>query len=152
MNHFIDLGEFDKLNKESNYIFKQGGAKRYIKMSRHFDKELKKWIVKKEQTIAGLPKKAYINFCKSEKLDFFDTFSVDGFTIPHCKNAHCYNDYAHSDELTDSENNTEKMTEFSSIGIFPIDFTMKLDSGFLSIVHQYAENRKPINFLTGEKL
>lgn len=152
MNHFIDLGEFDKLNKESNYIFKQGGAKRYIKMSRHFDKELKKWIVKKEQTIAGLPKKAYIKFCKSEKLDFFDTFSVNGFTIPHCKNAHCYNDYPHSDILIDSDNNTEKMTEFSSIGIFPIDFTMKLDSGFLAIVHQYAESRKPINFLTGEKL
>lgn len=148
---FIDLGEFDKLNKMSNYIFKQGGAKRYIKMSRVKDKETGKIVIEHEQTIAGLPKTAYLKDWKAKHYDYFDYFEEDGFCIENCKNAHAYNDEYHEDIVTDEDGNTETMCEYSSIGIFPIDFSLKIDERFLEIIELYAENRKPINFATGER-
>ena len=149
---FYDLGEFDKLNKAGNYIFKQGGAKRYIKESRHFDKDSKKWYVEKEQTIAGLPKTAYTEYCEKYNHDYFDEFKEEGFICNICKNAHSYNDKQHTHIVTDKYGVSEEMTELSSIGIFPIDFEMKLDEMYMSVVHFEADKHRAFDYRNGDRI
>lgn len=138
---FSDLGEFDKLLKTGNYTqFKTLGAKRYVKQ----------WIdngqTKTEQTIAGLPKTALMKYCKQNSRDPFETFE-NQMRIPHCKNAHAYNDKPHSDVIVDNYGNAETMSELASVGIFPIDFTMGLDDEYFKMVTAYAETRQKIDYV-----
>lgn len=149
---FYDLGEFDKLNKTGNYIFKQGGAKRYIKESRHYDKDSNKWYVEKEQTIAGLPKTAYIEYCEKHGYDYFDEFKEDGFICNICKNAHSYNDKTHTQVIKDMYGISVEMTELSSVGIFPIDFEMKLDEMYMNIVHFEADKHRAFDYRNGDRI
>lgn len=135
LNNFIDLGEFDKLNKHGNYDkFKTLGAKRYLKQS---GSEF-------EQTVAGLPKKAMEKYCGKYNLDPFKTFS-HGMNIPAefaGKNGHNYVNEARQDLITDEFGNSEVMHSESSIGIFPIEFTMTLTPEFLELIQAEAESRK----------
>lgn len=139
---FLDLGEFDKLLKTGNYTkFKTLGAKRYVKQ----------WVDKNgkticEQTIAGLPKTALMEFCEQNGADPFETFE-NQMCIPHCKNAHIYNDKPHTDVITDEYGNTETMAEFASVGIYPIDFTMGLSDEYFKMVVAYAACRHKIDYI-----
>lgn len=126
----VDLGEFDKLNKHGNYTrFKTLGAKRYLKEDESGN------IV---QTIAGLPKTAMIDYCKENNLDPFEFFN-DGMIIPKCKKGHRYNDYEHSAVIKDEDGNIELMTELSSVGIFEIDFSMKLSSEYAILIESQVQ-------------
>lgn len=159
---FKDLGEFDFLTpgkKGSNcpnmMLFKQGGAKRYVKMYREWVKEEgdtpAHWEVHKEQTIAGLPKKAFIEKCEKEHLNLFDAFE-DGLIVENCKNAHQYNDDPCGEYVTDADNNTCWMHEESSIGIFPINFEMKIDPVFIDIIKAHTDSKRPVDYTTGERI
>ena len=138
---FADLGEFDKLLKTGNYTrFKTLGAKRYVKQ----------WCengqTKTEQTIAGLPKTALMDYCKKHNADPFEIFD-NQMKIPNCKNAHAYNDKPHSDVIVDNYGNTETMSELASVGIFPIDFTMGLSDEYFKMVMAFAETRQKIDYI-----
>lgn len=69
-----------------------------------------------------------VNYCKNNNLDIYEVFS-DGMilnTDVSMKNASCYNDEPHTD-IVDGV----RMFEKSSVGIFEIPFTMKLNDLYL---------------------
>ncbi len=131
INDFIDLGEFDKLNKKGNYTrFITLGAKRYLK---EYDGET-------VATIAGLPKTALNEYAEANEQDPFDVFR-NGMKIPDCKRAHKYNDFETSDIIVDQYGNVEEMHELASVGIFDIDFSMSLSSSYVNLLMFYAQDR-----------
>lgn len=111
--HFDNLGQFDL--EYEHATMKTLGAKRYI--TTYADGKTK-------VTVAGLPKKALTNYCAETGADIYDMFD-DGLLMSidiAMKNASCYND-----EPTEAIIDGERMQELSSICIFPIPFSLKLD-------------------------
>lgn len=150
IEHFRDLGEFDIINKLGNYSrFKTLGAKRYLKEGPKKNKKTKQIETVIEQTIAGLPKTALIDHCKKNSLDPFEFFN-DQMCIKECKNAHAYNDTPHSEYITDTQGNTVLMSEDSSVGIFPIDFSMSLASEYAELIATKPNINARFNLFTGE--
>lgn len=146
INDFRDLGEFDKLNKLGNYSrFKTLGAKRYLKEGPAKNKkgEIETHI---ESTIAGLPKTALTARAEELGVDPFELFD-NGMVIPDCKKCHRYNDAPTTDTIIDEDGNIEEMTEFASVGIYDIDFTMKMGSQYCAILMAYAEDKSRENFI-----
>ena len=145
--HFITLGEFEKLNTFGNYTrFKTLGAKRYLKEGPEFNKKTGKVESTIIATVAGLPKKALPKYCKDNGIDPFDFFN-NNMTVPKCKRAHKYNDETTTAIITDEYGNTEEMTELSSLGIFDIDFSMKLTSEFTQLILEYKKAKERVNTL-----
>jgi len=149
---FEDLGEFDKVNKLGDYSeFKCLGAKRYLKTGPKKNKKTGEIEIKTESTIAGLPKSALNDYCKAKGLDPYETFT-DEMVIPACKNGHVYNEFPHSDVITDEQNHTLLMHEESSVGIFPIDFSMSLTDDYLAIMTQTVTSIQKLDYTTGERI
>lgn len=131
---FHDLGSWEKeyTNVKSKFL----GAKRYILTD-------EKGNIK--TTIAGLPKKALLEYCKKNNKNPYDVFThkmlID--IDVSFKNASCYNDTPHSDIIEGV-----KMMELSSVGIFPIEFTMKLNEIYLAEIlklkERYSKNENRI--------
>ena len=138
---FHTLGDFDAVALEGEfaekgdpkafeYSFKSMGAKRYIKWT---DDDI-------HVTVAGLPHGAMVKRAKAAVGD--DRKAVvkwivehfeDGLTIAAeeaMKNAHRYIDEPIDALVTDEFGNTEYMHEESSMIIFPIEFTMKVDNDY----------------------
>jgi len=114
IEHFNDLGQFD-VEYEHAPKAKYLGAKRYI--TTHEDGHT-------ECTIAGLPKTALIDYCKNTGKDVYDVFTDNmqldvGISL---KMASTYNDEPHEDVV-----DGVKMRELSSVGIYDIAFTLRLD-------------------------
>lgn len=113
---FKTLGTYDF---EDHYQrFKTLGAKRYLTESNG----------KIKATIAGLPKKAILNFDG----DPFDAFDLDGMTLQadvSLKKTISYND-EHSEAIVDGE----LMQEESSAGIYDISFSMNLDKAYYVLI------------------
>lgn len=129
LEHFDDLGCFDI--EYENYTSKFLGAKRYITTD---DKG------KTKVTVAGLPKNALPDYCEREHKDIYDVFNNNMFMDIDVatKNASCYNDEPHSDII-----DGVRMSELSSIGIFPIPFTLKLKDLYLMQIESInGQNRK----------
>ena len=131
---FLDLGCFDPVSKDGKPFtyFKTLGAKRYVKQGA--DGHI-------ECTIAGLPKASLDDYCKKKKLDIFDTFTNEMYVdIAFAnKNAHAYNDSAHEDIIEDEFGNVETMHSESSIGIFPISFTMNIKEFYWKLM-EYTQS------------
>lgn len=114
LEHFNDLGQFD-VEYEHSPKAKYLGAKRYITTYEDGHTEV---------TIAGLPKSALIDYCDKNNKDIYDVFSDNmqldvGISL---KMASTYNDEAHEDVV-----DGVKMRELSSVGIYDIAFTLRLD-------------------------
>lgn len=113
---FKTLGTYDF---EDHYQrFKTLGAKRYLTESNG----------KIKATIAGLPKKAILNFDG----DPFDAFDLDGMTLQadvSLKKTISYND-EHTEAIVDGE----LMQEESSAGIYDISFSMNLDKAYYVLI------------------
>lgn len=145
INVFRDLGAFDRLlgsDKDTTpqyYTrFKALGAKRYLKEAWHGN------TLEVEQTIAGLPKTSLTKYASIIGKDPFEIFE-DKLTIPAefvGKNAHTYNEKTHSDTITDYMGNTVQMQELSSIGIYPIGFSLSMTSDYLTLIAAFAEEHK----------
>lgn len=139
-SHFDDLGSFEREYNNKYFDAKFLGAKRYITRC---DGEY-------ETTIAGLPKNALLDYIKKKQIEWeiyrvgkfptmFDTFT-DKMLLDSdvsCKNAHCYNDAPHQHTI-DGVN----CMELSSVGIYPIDFTMKLSEFYLTLINMEIERNK----------
>ena len=139
IDDFRDLGEFDKLNKVGNYSrFITLGAKRYLKEGPKKDKDTGEIKIEVESTIAGLPKKALTEYADKLGVDPFEIFT-NGMKIPDCKKCHRYNDKPHFDTVVDEFGNSEDMMEFASVGIYDIDFTMKITDNYMKVMLTYAE-------------
>ena len=134
---FYDLGSFEKEYEGKEVKAKFLGAKRYI------IKDDSGYHV----TIAGLPKKALQKYFDSFKIqheiyqygsypDMFDLFEHNMFleASVSLKNAHTYNDAPHTNDIEGV-----KCYELSSVGIYPIDFTMKLSDFYLSLIAMQQE-------------
>jgi len=142
-----DLGEFDKINKIANYSsFKMLGAKRYIKTGLKKNND-GKYYLKTEQTIAGLPKTKLIELAVKTNQNVYDLFN-DELKVKKCKNAHMYNDFEHTDIITDLQGHTEEMTELSSVGIFSVDFSLSLADEFTELIILFAEKNKQVEYKT----
>lgn len=118
--HFSDLGSFDL--EYEGATMKTLGAKRYI--TRYEDGHL-------AVTIAGLPKRALLDYCEDEGLDVFETFNDDMLlNIPvSMKNASCYNDIP-TETIIDGVH----MREESSLCIYPIPFKMKISEVYRNMI------------------
>ena len=123
---FLDLGSFDKEYGGRKVQAKFLGAKRYVVVDQG----------KPKVTIAGLPKGVLENYCKIHGKDIFETFEHNMLMDidVSCKNAHCYNDDPHEDII-----DGVPVAELSSVGIYPIDFTMKLNDYYLSLINNLRE-------------
>lgn len=134
---FYDLGSFEKENNSKTFSAKFLGAKRYITKT---DEGY-------ESTIAGLPKNAMNNLFNAYKIqweitrigkypDMFNLFDNNMLLNADIslKNAHTYNDEPHS-EIIDGV----RCSELSSVGIYPIDFTMKLSDFYMSLIAMQTE-------------
>jgi len=114
----------------------------------------KRYIIKDDTgyhtTIAGLPKKSlntlvdklnlqHDMFDYGKRVNMFDVFESD--MMLNCevslKNAHTYNDTTHTDII-----DGVPCMEFSSVGIYPIDFTMKLSEMYLVLISAERESEK----------
>lgn len=114
---FKGLGEFDfeMLAKKAKFL----GAKRY--MVTYYDKKKGEDVTK--ATIAGLPKVAV-----SELTDPYKSFTPRGMLIPKDKShktTHAYNDEPTSDWV-----DGELMSELSSVAIYDIPFSLKIDDDY----------------------
>ena len=140
-DYFKTLGDFDWISKHGNYTrFKTLGAKRYVKETSDG---------KITQTIAGLPKGVLSEYASSVDADPFDIFT-DGLEIPaeYCrKNAHSYNDNPVTNTLTDEFGNVVQQTEMTSLGIFPIGFSMKLTSAYAELIQLNMERVMPWDYI-----
>lgn len=155
---FHTLGDFDpvvikksdKTTAES-YSFKTLGAKRYIKWD---GTDIK-------VTVAGLPHGALERAAKANGADTpekvrdwaIENFG-DGMRIgveEAAKNAHSYIDYPCTAEVTDNEGNTEIMHEDSSIVIYPIEFTLKIDPEYNSVIGMPIEQIILLKAMTNEE-
>lgn len=119
--------------------FKTQGAKRYIS-----EYEKKGF----ESTISGLKKDALNKWCHDKKLhkgkvlDPFSEFN-DGMTIPAeytGKLTPIYADEPYSALISDSQGNTEIMSEKSGVYLKPTDFTMSIEKDYYKLIH-YALGR-----------
>lgn len=134
---FHDLGSFEKEYGGKEVQAKFLGAKRYIiKQNGEY-----------KVTIAGLPKNSltsYVNRLKLQKEiydygeypELFDIFS-DKMLLDaevSLKNAHTYNDEPHTSTIEGVQ-----CYELSSVGIYPIDFTMKLSEFYLMLIASELE-------------
>lgn len=148
---FHTLGDFDpvalkKADKTSvtHYSFLTLGAKRYIKWD---GADIK-------PTIAGLPHGAMDRAAESAlkeedkeatpmaKRDWIVSHFADGLKIginDALKNAHFYIDTPVDADVTDVNGVTEKMHEESSIVIYPIEFTLKLNPEYADVMGMRAE-------------
>ena len=134
---FYDLGSFEKEYNGKEVQAKFLGAKRYI--------------IKDESgyhvTIAGLPKKSLQNYFDSFKIqheiyqydkypNMFDIFEHNMFldASVSLKNAHTYNDAPHTSKVAGVQ-----CSELSSVGIYPIDFTMKLSEFYMALISMQQE-------------
>lgn len=132
-----DLGTFDKVlihKKSDRYSFISYGAKRYIKYDAEYNIET---------TIAGLPKNALYEAGRTKKgenatnqeicqwiIDNFDErMSLD--FLNSFKQANSYEDAETFCIVTDDSGNSELMHEYSSISIFDIGFSMKVNDMWL---------------------
>lgn len=125
--YFDDLGTFESEYGGRQVTAKFLGAKRYIITDQG------KNIV----TIAGLPKRALNEYCDKNNLNIYDVFN-DHMLMNidvSLKNAHQYNDEPHHDII-----DGVPVSELSSVGIYPIDYTMKLDSFYATMI-QYINER-----------
>lgn len=136
---FNDLGSFENEYGDTGVTAKFLGAKRYITLE---DDGY-------HTTIAGLPKKALSNYLDKLKIqyeiyggkypDMFEIFT-DKMLLNSdvsLKNAHTYNDDYHSNII-----DGVKCEELSSVGIYPIDFTMKLSQFYLALIQAESEEQK----------
>lgn len=140
IEYFYDLGSFEKEYGGNEVKGKFLGAKRYI------ISDGKKDIV----TIAGLPKKAlnqYVDrinlqrdmFEYGERKNVYDYFENNMLmnVDVSLKNAVAYFDSPHEDII-----DGVLCAELSSAGIYPIDFTMKLDTFYALLIAQQHERKE----------
>ena len=136
---FRSLGTFEPIAKDGKPFkrFKTLGAKRYIK-------ELSDGTI--VTTVAGCPKSLRINGKKVSLIeneankagvDVFDFFS-DGMEIPDCKNMSMYSDDRVDALVVDEDGNEEVMTEYSSVGIFPVSFKICMDDDYVDFLEALA--------------
>lgn len=124
--YFDDLGTFEPEYGGREVTAKFLGAKRYVVTDQGRDMV----------TIAGLPKSALTEYCKKNGLNIYDVFN-DNMLMNvdvSLKNAHQYNDAPHHDII-----DGVPVSELSSVGIYPIDFTMKLDSFYATLLQMINE-------------
>lgn len=137
---FYDLGSFEQEYNGKEVQAKFLGAKRYI--------------VKDDTgyhtTIAGLPKKSLEKFVDrlnlqrdmfeyGKRVNMFDVFETG--MLLNCevslKNANTYNDTMHTHNI-----DGVKCMELSSVGIYPIEFTMKLSDMYLALICAERESEQ----------
>lgn len=119
---FADLGAWDI---DPVVIFKTLGAKRYIKMDEH--KHVK-------CTIAGLPKKAF-HYKDETAFDYF-TDNMEITALDSMKLTAKYTDTSYSEDITDSDGNTETMTEYSGTSLIEIPFKLTISPMFKTLLNK----------------
>ena len=121
-NLYRDIGTFD--NEGTYSKFKTYGAKRYVYTH---DNET-------TAVIAGLPAAVVNEFIRNNGQSALYDFFENGMLFENCgKNAHHYADYS------ETVINGEKMIEYGSCYIFPVNFEMRVDSVFLALINERRE-------------
>ena len=119
--------------------FRALGCKRYIMREREFKKDGTLAEPKIVVKCAGMKSEKFLEKHKDKTEDeIFREFHFGTELLPEesGKMAHHYNMYKHSDVIADEQGNTEKMTELTSICLYPIPFKM---STFVDYVAFYLD-------------
>ena len=126
-NNLLGLGRF--VHESHITRFKTLGCKRYIMLEHEINKAGNPigdaHIVAK---CAGMKSERFLDMMKGKtNEEIFDKFDFE-LELPSNisgKMANCYNDEKHSDYIVDKYGNGEKMTEKTSVCLFPIPFRMR---------------------------
>lgn len=113
---FAKMGTFDR-EKDLKY-FKSLGSKRYIYTTTDGIEH---------QTIAGLPKTAYIKYCENENKNFYDDFNEEGITLSEMqaeKLTAFYEDKPKDFYVTDYLGNKELVHTESYVSLIPTTFNL----------------------------
>lgn len=94
----------------------------------------KRYLIEKdngeiEPTIAGLPKKSYIDYCKNNNIDAFDAFSEKGILIADSetyKLCAYYEDEKRTFNVIDKDGNSCVNTTQSYVSLIPIKFSLEV--------------------------
>lgn len=125
--YFSDLGMFDE-NDGHYESFKMLGCKRYCVVEDN----------KPHSTIAGLPKKTLVDYCKNNDVDIMDVFN-NGMKFDDVESGKLtthYEDESHTDYIVDYLGNGEQMTELSSCTLYEIPFELSMTTEFLTLIKQ----------------
>lgn len=125
--HLLKIGTFDL--ESLIYKFKTLGCKRYLYSDNNG----------LHQTISGLNKKSLELYCKDNNLDAFEFFN-DKMYIPTDYTFKLSSTY--NDEYTSDFINGEKMAQFSSVALTPVDFTLKLDPDYIALIQKLYERNE----------
>lgn len=118
---FAEMGTF-LLEHDDIIRFKCLGSKRYI--TQFSNGEI-------ETTVAGLPKKAFKNYCDKRGLDYFDAFTEKGLKISDdesMKLCAYYNDNGDKRTIIDYEGNVFDVETKSFVSLIPTTFNLKVTS------------------------
>ena len=113
------------------------GAKKYLKENYKGDIE---------QVLAGLPKGAVVAEAKRRGVDAFSIFRND-LKIANIKKCCTYNKQPTADCITDTYGNSEIMSEDSSVAIYNVDFSLKLNSDFVSLMLGVLKDKERKDYL-----
>ena len=118
-------------------LCEKAGSKRYIYTTKDG---------KQHQTIAGLPKTAFIEYCKKYKKDFYDAFTMDGVRLADYESEKLtafYEDKPKDFEVIDNYGNVEKVHTESYLSLVPVTFNLNVASDLVRLYAEYIgmENR-----------
>lgn len=125
---FSKMGTFDR--EKDIKRFKTLGSKRYL--CEFYDGEI-------EQTVAGLPKKTFINYCEKQNLEPFDFFSENGINISDSESSKLTTFYVDEEKtfnVLDYQGNNEEVTTQSYVSLIPITFNMKISDDLTRLYNE----------------
>ena len=137
---FSKMGTFDNetYNSKTGQLeplkrFKTLGSKRYI--VEKFDGTI-------ETTVAGMRKKAFIEYCEKNNLDFFQTF--DDKLILSYDDADKLTTYYYDDivtkEVTDYLGNKQKVTSYGYVSLIPTTFGITVSDALKLLAVEKGDN------------
>lgn len=128
----IDFSEMGQFSREEDMLyFKTLGSKRYI----YTTKDGKQY-----QTIAGLPKTAFIEYCKKYNKDFYNAFTMDGVRLADYESEKLtafYEDSPQDFEVIDNYGNVEKVHTESYLSLIPVTFNLNVASDLVRLYTEY---------------
>lgn len=147
--YFYNIGCFEDEGKL--FKFKTLGCKRYVDTVSKYNKDKKKFEIKNEVTIAGLPKKVLSDEAKEKNKDIYDLFK-DGLEFDITTSNKLTSKYidepfefVHKDYL----GNECAVAELSAVVLEEIPFSMSMTLEYLAIIKEYQEKNK---IICGERI
>lgn len=143
---FSEMGTFTNETMENGELtplkrFKTLGAKRYLSESYN-------GVI--ESTVAGLSKRAFLDYISTKEQDAFELFTSDGVYLSDGESQKLglfYEDERKQFEVIDYLGNKENVTTESYVSLIPISFKMTVQNKLTLLYNEITSNKKYENNL-----